>query len=174
MLITIPLGIALFWPPVTTQYDGFVWPVGLSLFFLGLLGRIWAQEHLHFRLNMTVTFTDTGPYGLVRNPIYIFNTLNCVALTIMSRALWLVPFTLIWCIVLYYFVVRAEEESMKQYGAESEAYFRNVPRWIPRFSRKPMGFINKHLGPSIVAELFNFLYLLPFIGKEIVYRWVTK
>jgi len=162
------------WPISETPIDRYIWLIGLTIFLIGVFGRIWAQEHLHFRLKMNVTFTDSGPYGMVRNPIYICNTLICTGLTVASHILWLVPFTLLWCVVLYYFVVREEEQHMEQYGAASEAYFREVPRWIPRFPRKPLGFINEHLGPSVVAELFNFLYLLPFIGKEIVYRWVMK
>ncbi len=170
LLLTPPLVLALAWPISEAPYDYLVWPVGLVMFLTGVIGRIWAQQHLHFRLKISVTFTDSGPYSLVRNPIYIFNTWICVGLTVLSHAVWLAPFTLIWCCILYHFVVRDEEKSLTQYGTLYKAYCNEVRRWVPRFPQKPLLFVNEYFARSAFAERFNIAYLVPFALKEIVYR----
>lgn len=171
LLIIPPLAIALFWPRGEVNV-ACLWAVGMSIFFLGLLGRIWAQEHLHFRLKMPVTLTTTGPYAIVRNPIYIFNTLICAGLTVLSGNVWLVIATIVWCAILYHLVVLEEEEHIRQYGEAKEEYFEQVSRWLPSYRNTPLAFTNEFLKPSIAAETHNFLFLLPFLVKELLYFFV--
>lgn len=170
LLVTPPLALSLFWPISQTAIDHLIWPVGLTIFLIAVFGRIWAQQHLHFRLKRSVTFTDTGPYSFVRNPIYIFNTLGCVGLTVVSHTLWMVPITLFWCVMIYHFVVRDEERSLVQYGEAYEAYRKRVNRWLPaRFDRPPV-FVNEFLAASIRAELYNAFFLIPFVIKELLFH----
>src|SRR4030042_7034343 len=74
----------------------FVWPLGISLFLIGVFIRVWAQEHLRFRLKTHKTLTTTGPFSLVRNPIYIGNILMCLGGIVVSELLWFVPITLLY------------------------------------------------------------------------------
>lgn len=164
-----PLILALFLTYGQAKNGWLVWTLGLLIFFLGLFGRIWAQQHLHYRLKMPMTLTRTGPYALLRNPIYVSNTLMSVGLTVVSRVLWLVPLTIIWCAVIFSIVVREEERRItKVFGPPYSAYLREVPRWMPRRSKMPLELINAHLGRSILAEMYNLLYLIPFVIKELV------
>lgn len=172
ILIIPPLLLPLLWPRAESGIGEAYFVAGLIVFFVGVLGRIWAQEHLHFRLKMPVTLTTTGPYALVRNPIYIFNTLICVGLTLLSGNWIFVAITLVWCMVLYTLVVREEEEHTKQYGEAVEAYYREVSRWIPMYRGKPLAMTNEFLVPSIWAELHNFLLLLPFLIKKLIFGFV--
>ena len=172
VLIVPPLVIALFWPISESETNWIVWPIGLSIVLLGVFGRIWAQQHLHLRIKVPVQLTTTGPYALVRNPIYISNTLICIGLTVLSHHLWLVPFTALWCAVLYSFVVREEEQHIKQYGSKAAAYFRDVSRWIPRYRGKPLMVTNDFLTASIWAEAHNFLFFFPFIIKEVALSFI--
>ena len=169
LLSTPPLLLALFLTYGEAKNGFLVWTVGLLIFFLGLLGRIWAQQHLHYRLKMPMILTRTGPYALLRNPIYVSNILTSVGLTVVSRVVWMVPITILWCGLIFSIVVREEEERIaKVFGPPYTAYLAEVPRWIPRHARMPFEFVNEHLAPSIRAEMYNLLYLIPFVIKEVV------
>lgn len=172
LLASLPLIAAVFITYGETDNGRLAWTIGLLVFGLGLLGRVWAQQHLHYRLKMAITLTRTGPYALIRNPIYVSNTLMSVGLTMVSRVLWMVPITLLWCALIFSIVVREEESRViKVFGKPYADYLREVPRWIPRITQVPLGFVNKHLGRSILAELYNLLYLLPFLIKELLRRY---
>ena len=172
VLASLPLVAALFLTYGESANGLACWTSGLLIFALGLFGRIWAQQHLHYRLKMAIDLTRTGPYAFVRNPIYISNTLMSVGLVVVSRVLWLVPITILWCVVIFSIVIRNEESRVfKAFGQPYLAYREEVPRWIPRPSKRPLGLVNEHLAHSIRAELYNLLYLLPFLIKEIVRRY---
>jgi len=74
-----------------------VFPAGLGVFAAGVLMRIWAQVHLHYRLKIHKILTTTGPYAYMRNPIYAGNAAMFVGLCVMSELVWLAPVVLVWC-----------------------------------------------------------------------------
>lgn len=152
-----------------TEWNAVVWPVGLAVFFLGVALRIWAQVHLHYRLKTRKVLTTTGPYFLVRNPIYIANTTMLLGLTIVSELLWFLPIMLLWCAGVYHFVVRREELHLtEKYGAPYLEFLASVPRWLPGFRRdtRDAPSLRRFVLPSIVAELHCLLWLLPYFAKE--------
>ncbi len=174
-LLMLPVSfLIVFSTSYEIENDTFIWPVGGFIFLLGVAVRVWAQMHLHYRLSVRKQLTTTGPYAYVRNPIYIGNTLLMIGLTIMSELLWALPIMLLWCAVLYSFVVRREEQHLlNKYGDAYAQFLRSTPRWIPRFpSRRIRPTQSKQaklfLFPSIVAELHCFLWLLPLIAKELL------
>ncbi|HVQ38367.1 MAG TPA: isoprenylcysteine carboxylmethyltransferase family protein [Pyrinomonadaceae bacterium] len=172
VLASLPLVLAAFITYGEIQDGWTAWVSGLVIFFLGLCGRIWAQQHLHYRLKMAMSLTQTGPYALLRNPIYVSNTLMSVGVTLVSRVWWLVPITILWCALVFSIVVREEESRIiKVFGQPYADYLKAVPRWLPRFGTAPLGLVNEHLGRSIRAELYNLVYLLPFVIKELVRRY---
>ena len=168
-LVTSPLMFSLFWFRYETEVE-FIWPLGISLFLLGLVLRIWAQQHLHYRLKVQKSLTVTGPYSFVRNPIYIGNILICLGATLISELLWLVPITFFYCYGIYSLVVRYEESHLlDKYGVSYRRYMLNVPRWFPKvFRLKDIGLTNEYLRQSIVVEIHCLLLLLPYILKEII------
>src|SRR3954452_17361109 len=100
---------------------------------------MWSQKYLGYRLRIKRNITTSGPYALVRNPIYIGNTLVILGTVVMSEVLWMVPVTLLWCAMVYSFVVRYEERLLTaKYGKEYLDYLVAVPRWLPRLVR-PQG-----------------------------------
>ena len=169
LLILPPLLLALLWPQTRTEYDWIYLVSAGTLFVLGLLLRIWAQQHLHLRIKIAVTLTTSGPYAIVRNPIYIANTLICVGVTALAGNIWLMLITLVWCMLLYPQVVREEEEHTKQYGVDRDNYYKAVSRWLPRYRGTPLDLTNEHLLPSIWAEAHNFLFPLPYLAKRIFF-----
>jgi protein-S-isoprenylcysteine O-methyltransferase Ste14 len=78
----------------------------------------------------------TGFYRYVRNPIYVG-----VLLIFLGHFLWfgywsLLMYTLIALIGVHFFIVLYEEPTLKRkFGAAYEEYCKQVPRWIPKFSK---------------------------------------
>lgn len=168
-LVTPPLIFALIWfHGEVEEYS--VWPLGIFLFLLGVGVRMWAQQHLHYRLKVLKKLTVTGPYLFVRNPIYIGNILICLGATVISELLWFAPITVFYCFGIYSLVVRYEETHLfSKYGESYRKYMVEVPRWVPKVSPlKEIGIINEYLRPSIVVEIHCLLLVLLFILKEII------
>ncbi len=171
-LVALPLFVAIFCTWHEYENNALIWAAGGAIFAMGLMIRIWSQQYLHFRLRMNMVLTTGGPYSLVRNPIYIGNTLICLGIVVASEVLWMVPVTLLVCCIAYRFVVRYEESYLtKKYGQPYLDYMQRVPRWSPKFSKAPAKLWAPHyLGPSVKTELYNFLFLIPVILKEYLVR----
>lgn len=85
----------------------------------------------------TNLFTD-GPFGHVRNPLYVGNILMYIGCAVMSNAFppYLPVVTLFWFSLQYHLIVSREEEHLRSaFGKEYETYCNNVPRFMPRLSR---------------------------------------
>jgi protein-S-isoprenylcysteine O-methyltransferase Ste14 len=168
-LVAPPLIFALFWFYWETE-EYFVWPFGISLFLMGATLRIWAQQHLHYRLKAHKRLTVTGPYSFVRNPLYIGNILMSLGAIVISELLWLFPLTLFYCLGIYLLVVRYEESHLlDKYGESYRKYMEEVPRWLPKVIRfKNLGLINEYFQQSIVSEIQCVFLLLPYFLKELM------
>jgi hypothetical protein len=74
----------------------------------------------------------SGPYTLVRNPLYCGNLLILIGVTILSELLWLIPLVITLFSLQYYCIVLWEEATLlKNFPQDAESYFRSVPRWLP-------------------------------------------
>lgn len=148
-----------------------LWIGGMTVFTLGLLLRFWAQLHIHYRLRIRKTLTRSGPYSMVRNPIYIGNTCMLLGLTVVSGMLWFVPVMAVWCMAVYALVVRREEAHLlEKYGEPYADFLQTVPRWIPRMDLtvpRPRS-LRSLLLPSLTAEVHCLLWLVPFAAIEIL------
>ena len=79
----------------------------------------------------------TGPFALVRNPLYLGNMLLYAGVGIMSMALfpWLLAGAVAWFYLQYYLIVTQEEEYLQErFGSAYEHYRRHVPRFLPRLT----------------------------------------
>jgi protein-S-isoprenylcysteine O-methyltransferase Ste14 len=167
-LVSPPLIFSLVWFRWEIEAEYFIWPLGIGLVLIGVILRIWAQQHLHYRLKFHKSLTATGPYLFVRNPIYIGNTLICLGVTVTSELLWFCPITVFWCLGIYSFVVRYEEAHLSEkYGDAYREYRGEVPRWFPRGPHfENLGLINENFGSSISCEVWCLLILIPYILKD--------
>jgi len=165
-----PFLFALFCRSYETEIDTLTWPLGISVFLLGLFLRIWAQQHLHYRLKVKKYVTVTGPYSLMRNPIYVGNLLICLGLVIGSELLWFAPIAFFYCFGIYSLVVRYEEgHLLEKYGEDYRKYLFEVPRWWPQTLRfENLGIKNEYFRAAIIAEIHCVLALLPYLVKEIL------
>ena len=169
-LVSLPLILAFVINHYEVEAHGFIWPLAVVTVLAGIALRIWGQQHLHYRMGMPKQLTTTGPYGFVRNPLYIGNTIMCAGATIASELLWLAPITIIWCFGVYSFVVRYEEGHLaEKYGDRYRRYLLKVPRWFPNELRfKNLDLINGNLYRVASIELPGVLILIPYIIKEIL------
>lgn len=171
-LTSFPVILAIFIFFHSTEYDIVVWPVGVSVFLLGFAVRLWSQQHLHFRMDIRKHMTTTGPYALMRNPIYIGNSLMAAGAVVTSELLWLAPATLIWCLVVYHLAVRFEEDYLvEKFGKDYTDYADKTPRWFPRrLSSSGLQLVNKYFFKALLKEAHCFLMLVPFVLKELLQK----
>jgi len=169
MLASLPILFALLYSRTDVEHELIVWPLGLAVFVAGVLGRVWSVQHLRYRLKQPMRLTVSGPYGWVRNPIYISNILMFVGLAVLSNVPWAVPITIVWFALLYAAVVREEETRLlDRYADAYAAYVGQVPRWMPRRPSKPETCSREFLAAAIVSESPYLLLVVPFIIKELV------
>jgi protein-S-isoprenylcysteine O-methyltransferase Ste14 len=150
-----------------------VFGLGGLVFALGLGLRLWAQMHLHYRLKTRKVLTTTGPYAYVRNPIYVANTAMLVAACMLAELFWFAPIQALYCGVVYALVVRDEEAHLTaKYGAPYREYLKSIPRWLPKLRRLDVRQPSAatYFLPSVWAEVHNFLWLAPFLVKELFCR----
>ncbi len=110
---------------------------GVLPLVVGLGLATWAIVH-QFRRGMnpeihkptTALITD-GPYALSRNPIYVGFVAGSVGLAWMVGWWLIVPLAPLMAWALGRYIIDVEERALgKEFGAEYEAYRRDVRRWL--------------------------------------------
>jgi protein-S-isoprenylcysteine O-methyltransferase Ste14 len=78
-----------------------------------------------------------GPYRVVRNPMYWAVTFVMLGEAVAFRSPALAELAIAFFAGTMLFVLLYEEPTLRgKFGAEYEAYCRQVPRWLPRFRNK--------------------------------------
>jgi protein-S-isoprenylcysteine O-methyltransferase Ste14 len=73
-----------------------------------------------------------GPYRFVRNPMYIGAIIGLLGASLFYQSLALLGFTGVFALVVHLFVMFYEEPTLARlFGAEYDAYRRQVQRWRP-------------------------------------------
>ncbi len=108
--------------------------VGLLLVVLGLLARTWAAG----TLKKEKALVTSGPFALVRNPLYVGSFLMMAGLCILmndQQAIWVVMGPVA---TLYWLAVLDEERLLAElFSEEWPAYAARVPRFVPRLLVAP-------------------------------------
>ena len=82
-------------------------------------------------------FVRSGPYRVMRNPMYAGMFVLVAAEAFLWRSSALVVYLAVLMLVLQAFVLFLEEPALKRtFGEPYLEYCRRVPRWLPRFSAK--------------------------------------
>jgi len=168
VLLAPPLLLALFSDSRESE-SRLLWPIGIALVLLGTGIRVLAQQHIHHRIKARQDLTTTGLYSIIRNPLYVANTVVCLGAVVVSRELWLVPIMFLYCGGLYALVVCYEEAYLlKKYGEPYRKYLSEVPRWFPgRLCFRNVCLVNPHFFHALAAESPCLLILVPYIFKDI-------
>lgn len=154
---------------------------GFAVAFAGLAFRFWAVGHAHFETRATRNvgapkLVTSGPFGYVRNPLYVSNILLYTGFAVMANLLWLAIATAVWFIIQYSLIVSREEEFLKgEFGGAFEKYRKSVPRFIPRlrsYSREERAGIDSRIAWRSERRTHQafVIALLLMIGK---YLWIA-
>ena len=113
--------------------------VGVVLSLFGLVIRALASG----QVKKDRELTTTGPYAYVRNPLYLGSILLGIGFVVAARDLWLVVVLLLYFVVVYVPVIRAEQIYLGDQFPGYAEYRRSVPSLVPRtlwFSGAAEGF----------------------------------
>ena len=110
----------------------------------GELIRLWGVRHIgaisRTRSHRLGPLVATGPFALIRNPLYVGNILIWVGFALSARLVWLAPLIVLLLGAEYHAIVRWEESLLaSRLGAAYRDYAARVPRWLPTFNRRDRG-----------------------------------
>lgn len=147
----------------------FLW--GLFWMCLGELIRIWGVAYAGGatrtrQVGAPYLVTD-GPFGYVRNPLYIGNMIMYTGATIMANLWipWLIFIVWIFFSIQYYFIVDLEEEKLSElFGKEYQIYKEKVPKFIPSLSPQiPKGKTTPDYKKAFISEKSTFISFITII-----------
>jgi protein-S-isoprenylcysteine O-methyltransferase Ste14 len=151
-ILTLRIGEA---PP-----SPFLAGLGVGITIVGELIRLWGVDHIgaisRTRSERLGPLVATGPFALLRNPLYVGNILLWVGFALTARLVWLAPVILVLLALEYHAIVRWEETLLEsRLGQVYRDYAARVPRWIPRLDRGDRGLRRAKEGFSWRATLFS-------------------
>ena len=142
-VIPLPLALAvLLAPERLARAPAAVVAAGVVLVVTGELIRLWGVRHIgvisRTRSDRLGPLVASGPFALVRNPLYVGNIALWVGFALSARLLWLAP------VVRRHPRVRISRHrpmggtaARERLGERYRAYAAQVPRWIPNtFNRR--------------------------------------
>jgi protein-S-isoprenylcysteine O-methyltransferase Ste14 len=139
---------------------------GLPVAMAGLALRGWAAGHLE----KNQTLAQSGPYGHLRNPLYLGTLTVAAGFAIASRrwelgALFAVVFGLI-----YLPVVELEEQHLWKLFPSYEEYARRVPKLLPRIMTGDLG-AQRHFHWSLYRRNREYEALAGFLVGTALLAW---
>lgn len=111
---------------------------GAAIVAVGQALRLWASGHLQ----RNVTLARSGPYALIRHPLYLGSLLMGIglALAVTGSHWWLLAFVALY-VSFYWPAMHVEELRLQSlFGPEYQEYMIEVPRLLPglrRVQRRP-------------------------------------
>jgi len=142
--LPLPIAIAILAIPAGNAAAPALTAVGVAVTLTGEAIRLWGVRNIgaisRTRSERLGPLVHTGPFGYVRNPLYIGNVLLWVGFALAARLWWLAPIAFALLAIEYHFIVRWEEQLLLQrIGDPYRDYVARVPRWIPAGSRRDRG-----------------------------------
>lgn len=131
-ILTLKLGEA---PPSAALVG-----TGIAMTLLGELIRLWGVHHIgaisRTRSERLGPLVASGPFALLRNPLYVGNILVWVGFALTARLIWLAASIFVLLAVEYHAIVRWEEALLEsRLGQAYRDYAASVPRWMPILNR---------------------------------------
>lgn len=115
--------------------------IGVVFCVVGVGLALWARVHLGRNWGMPMSTKEspelvtTGPYALVRHPIYTGILLAMLGSTIGENAFWVLPLVLFGAYFVYS-ARREEELMMKQFPEQYPAYMQRTNMLLPRIFQR--------------------------------------
>jgi protein-S-isoprenylcysteine O-methyltransferase Ste14 len=109
--------------------------IGTLLILLGAVIRIYTVAFMGAESKDTVSMDElvtTGPFALVRHPLYIGNMMITLGVIFYAGIVFLGLPLLTFFVFQYYCVTKYEENTLlAKFGDEYQRYMDRVPAWIP-------------------------------------------
>ena len=106
--------------------------IGFVLILLGCAGRLWCS--LYIEGNKNVKLITTGPYSMVRNPLYVFSVMLIMGYALAIQSLIVVGSMVILFLLIYLPTVYNEEKILLSMHIDSyKKYYDRTPRFWPDF-----------------------------------------
>ena len=136
LYVVVALGVFVFavttsiYPSGGTIHEMVEW-FGIVLIVACILGRTWSSLYIGGR--KIEEFVRTGPYSVMRNPLYFFSFLGAagVGMQVGSVILGLICAVLGW-LVFHVVVLQEEQVLAARYGETYRDYLSRVPRFFPK------------------------------------------
>jgi protein-S-isoprenylcysteine O-methyltransferase Ste14 len=134
-LLPVPLGLLAACVP--GDMTGRAWAMGLALIALGEVLRLAAVAvagpETRRRSRAVARLVTDGPFGWVRNPLYVGNALTWLGVAVIAGIPWLLPLATMSFAIEYGLIVRYEEGVLESlFGEAYLAYKGRTARWVPR------------------------------------------
>jgi protein-S-isoprenylcysteine O-methyltransferase Ste14 len=140
LLPVVVAGVMTTAPPFSTRGGERIWEcVSIAVALAGLALRVWAVGSAPSGTSERSTVNPrasqlrtTGPYSIVRHPLYVANGLMALGLSLFP-GIWYLPVILALATWLYYERIAIREEAFlaDRFGEEFEAWSGRVPACRP-------------------------------------------
>ena len=144
-LLLIPIVLLSFLgrrDPFSSHTAGLIWELGcFAIVLVGVALRVVTTgtsprgtSGRNTREQKAATLNTTGPYSIVRHPLYVANFLIALGVSLFPRA-WCLPIIVSLATVLYYERIAAREEEFldARFGAAFRRWADAVPAVVPSF-----------------------------------------
>jgi len=174
-----PVALVIVMLPGSESASPFLVGAGVGITIVGELIRLWSVYHIgaisRTRSERLGPLVASGPFALVRNPLYVANIQLWVGFAIAARMLWLAPIVVVLLALEYHAIVRWEEMLLEsRLGQAYREYAARVPRWIPSFNRGDRGLRRARKGFSWSATLFSERGTLLAIAAGYLLLWIKS
>jgi protein-S-isoprenylcysteine O-methyltransferase Ste14 len=117
---------------------------GIGVTMLGEILRLWGVQQIgaisRTRTDRLGPLVDSGPFAMLRNPLYVGNIALWVGFALAARLVWLAPVIVVLMGLEYHAIVRWEERLLEsRLGDAYRDYAARVPRWLPTLDRGERG-----------------------------------
>ena len=125
---------------------------GIILILIAIVGRVWCSLYIGGRKLQTLV--RKGPYSISRNPLYVFSAVAAFGVGAQLGSLTLAILAGAATLLIFYFVVRQEEQALTaHFSAEFAHYRARVPRFLPNlFLWREAETLTVH--PALVRQTF--------------------
>jgi protein-S-isoprenylcysteine O-methyltransferase Ste14 len=140
--LPVPIAIAILaLPSSQTPAESATVLGGVLLTLAGEALRLWGVRHIgvisRTRSERLGPLVASGPFALVRNPLYIGNIALWVGFALTARLVWLAPLVFVLLAAEYHAIVRWEEGLLEaRLGNAYRDYVARVPRWLPKSNHR--------------------------------------
>jgi len=136
--------------------DGMLNAAGMGLILFGFLFRISARGYKEENTSNGNALVKTGPYAIIRNPMYFGTFIIGTGVVMMLLELW---FFFLFAVVFFMIYIpqmkKEERVLLERFGLEYDEYCRSTPKYFPRL--------------DYLLSLNKYISLKPFwIKKEII------